>query len=224
MSIFKWKKSKKGDIKMNKSNWWSNAADRAFIVKKLEIPYESLRTAPQDADAVRKGFVKLLTNKAENLDQENSFNVSIPADRGNLFEHAAQVYSEIVIYNHMFKLFIDDRLGDTKAGNMAKAIWSSRNMKSYAERVVDFAKTLKELDVTEIDEVKEVLPALRFFMFSPKEITSPDGTVEIKDPMTEITKTSEAVIKDILKDWDSFAENIHNKIFVDEVETKLNEL
>ena len=39
--------------------------------------------------------------------------------------------------------------------------YSCKNMKSYGKRVVEFAKTLKELNITDVNEVITVLPVLK---------------------------------------------------------------
>ena len=195
---------------MNKSNWWSDAADRAFIVKKLGVSYYNFM-ALLDGDVCCNILNKLVDKTRDKLDPDGFY---------DLYEHAVQVYTQIAVYNALFEMFVDDKIKD----NLLKAVCSPKNMKSYAERVVDLSKTLKELDVTEIDEVKEVLPVLKTMMYSNRTRPLPDGTVVKIDPRTEFRKASEAVAEDIVKEWDSFSENIHNKILVDEVETKLNEL
>ena len=202
-------------------NWWDNEVDRDYVVKKLEKSSLFDESSPSlDLDRLSEKR-KLLADKTKDKLSSDEFN--------KLFEHATQVYLQILLYNQVFEK--DPAAQDLKSiFSMIQKNFSCQNMKSYAERVADFAKTLEELDVTHAHEVVEILPILcQNIILSARFLYNTSSEFEENGETLKQTLNNELlnIVKDLSEDVNIVEKKLKNngpEILANEVETKLNEM
>lgn len=229
---------------MSKFNWWNDKIDRDYVLKKLEgINVFSLYNLSGGVAGLKTDDGPLNINefneKRKLLADKTKDKLS-PKKFDKLFKHATQIYRQILLYNKAYEYHADEEVLKVINKELRKLgiIFSCQNLKSYAERVADFAKTLKELGITETDEVVEILPILRdniIVNIYYQRVLVALIIKKVSALKKELSKSQDAALKqefqdvelDFCKDGNTIMEKINNddlENIVDEVETKLNEM
>ena len=193
--------------------WWNSNLYRHLVVETIEKSRFSDGSGKLDYDTFMEKR-KWLRDKSKDTLSDDKFLT--------LLENATTTYTQIMIYNQVF-----ESLPTTKEIKslllMFGTDYSCKNMKSYGRRVVEFAKTLKELNLTNVNDVIEVLPVLK--------LNTMIGTAVLNDISGNRKATSDIIdnevnniISDINVDSKILLQNIKLGYVRDEVDSELNRL
>lgn len=193
--------------------WWNNNLYRHLVVSAIEESKIDDGSKTLDYETFMEKR-KWLRDKSKNTLSDDEFMT--------LMENATTTYLQIMVYNQVFESLPNTK--DIKSlFSMLGIDYSCKNMKSYGKRVVEFAKTLKELNITDVNEVITVLPVLK--------LNTIVGTMVLNDISGNRNATSniinneiENIVSDINTDSKILLGSLKFGYVRDEVDSELNNL